>query len=60
MSQWHRDFPHLTGTEADPWMSSSGYRKAMAQTELECPECGDWTRLTADGLCRKCALEDAA
>ena len=60
MSQWHREHPHLVGTSADPWMQHGSYRSAMTQVDLDCPECGDYTRLTAEGICRKCALGDAA
>lgn len=58
MSQWARENPHLVGTGADPWIGNAGYRKAMADVERECPECGDYTRLVEDGVCRRCAFGD--
>lgn len=29
MSQWHREHPELTGTDADPWMIHESYRRLV-------------------------------
>jgi hypothetical protein len=32
MSQWHREHPELTGTDADPWMIHEDYRRLAPLT----------------------------
>jgi len=60
MSQWHREFPHLVGGSEDPWFQHASYRKALVGAEFDCPECGDFARITAEGVCVNCAQGDAA
>jgi hypothetical protein len=31
MSQWHRENPELTGTDADPWMEVPGHAEAALE-----------------------------
>lgn len=42
MSAWHRDHPELVGTDADPWVRSPGYRRAVEQCRCGvCTPCED-------------------
>lgn len=58
MSQWHRDNPELTGSDADPWMIHASYRTALRQTWREssdlCSECGDVLMGAQRGVCEEC------
>lgn len=35
MSQWAREFPHLVGSDADPWMRNEGYARVAPMSEME-------------------------
>jgi hypothetical protein len=58
MSQWHRDNPELTGTEADPWMIHETYRSALRQVWREsphyCSDCGDVLMAGERDVCKRC------
>ncbi len=55
MSDFHRDFPELVGTDADPWMSNATYRRSLNFKGYPdaCTNCGTHINWNA-GLCDDC------